>query len=732
MQLERNKNIVRQMQTGLIYHNIRTALTGKRDSAYSNGIHPLPTIGLPAGYIWVREGEDGERAETAALIGRIRSDISNIPVRIGELVKDGKLVAIEPDINERTVAQYGGSLAAVGIPNQPVEWQRTIIEGLYLNVGRVRPSTLNPDTLYVYIAPFMHNGRWYGGIDHDIGVANVPASSGQMRWVMVVIDDDNVPSTVAATARAYSDIDTYPVRDTGYGVETITVPAGSIPVGGCTLVYGQTAVKNSRFIDPRYWLAQRGTLLSEDAETLTLSSDAVTAGSGSFFVLAAQTGTTDDCKTITVTGPPRIIVIQADSGDTITIKHNGSGGNIKLNGAVDYALSGDETLALFWDGVNLSDLGITGGASPLTTRGDLFYYTTDDARLPIGLDQQHPGYVDANVAWIYPTAPASFIDPTTTDGDLIYRSVDTVTALGVLFIGDSITESYGIPTDTATNLSVNGLTVTAYNEGVSGTSTDDWAISSSNDTTAYATFTGNDIRVVSISLGVNDARVAVRNDADTFQASLQAIVNGWVNRGAVVFIHFPTYCVPGSNSGDQDATANSLRIEYQARILQIVNGTTIRLGDTTGYAMFANDTSLLTDGIHPTAGGADKLAAAWARGMQTGVSQMTQVTTLQRLTLGDGLTITGSAPAVLSATATPSPSSDGADHLHGLARWVADGSDTTFDLPDIAEYVEMVFDDGSAVDQLTITLSDDGAQIVFDSAPGASSIIQVQYVIASV
>ncbi len=71
-------------------------------------------------------------------------------------------------------------------------------------------------------------------------------------------------------------------------------------------------------------------------------------------------------------------------------------------------------------------------------------------------------------------------------------------------------------------------------------------------------------------------------------------------------------------------------------------------------------------------------------------------------------------------------------HLHGLARWVADGSTTNFDLPDYAAYVEAVSDDGIESDATIYSLSTDGTQVIYDSPPTAAHVIQAHYVIASV
>lgn len=74
--------------------------------------------------------------------------------------------------------------------------------------------------------------------------------------------------------------------------------------------------------------------------------------------------------------------------------------------------------------------------------------------------------------------------------------------------------------------------------------------------------------------------------------------------------------------------------------------------------------------------------------------------------------------------------SQAANHVHGLARWTGDGSTTTFDLPDIAEYVELVSNAGAVVDATTYSLSADGTQVTFDAAPTAANVLQANYVIA--
>lgn len=114
----------------------------------------------------------------------------------------------------------------------------------------------------------------------------------------------------------------------------------------------------------------------------TLVSDAITI-TAMYHAVAAQTGTTDDLATITIDTASILttdgantfrpfVVIWADTGDTITVKHGT--GNIKLNGGADYALSGDKQLLLFYNGSFWTDLAAVaaggGSMSSFTATGD--------------------------------------------------------------------------------------------------------------------------------------------------------------------------------------------------------------------------------------------------------------------------------------------------------------------------------------------------------------------------
>ncbi len=70
-------------------------------------------------------------------------------------------------------------------------------------------------------------------------------------------------------------------------------------------------------------------------------------------------------------------------------------------------------------------------------------------------------------------------------------------------------------------------------------------------------------------------------------------------------------------------------------------------------------------------------------------------------------------------------------HAHGLTRLLGDGSTATFNLVDVAEYVEGVYNDGLREDSNLYTLSADGTQVTFDNTPLDENVLEFHYVIAS-
>ena len=97
-----------------------------------------------------------------------------------------------------------------------------------------------------------------------------------------------------------------------------------------------------------------GSFAPADASTLIIATGAVTVNRVRH-ILAAETGTTDTLTTITVdstiaSGYSGVVILQADSGDTITI--DDGGGNIVTGNNADLILAGDARLVLEYNGTN--------------------------------------------------------------------------------------------------------------------------------------------------------------------------------------------------------------------------------------------------------------------------------------------------------------------------------------------------------------------------------------------
>lgn len=99
----------------------------------------------------------------------------------------------------------------------------------------------------------------------------------------------------------------------------------------------------------------------------------------------------------------------------------------------------------------------------------------------------------------------------------------------------------------------------------------------------------------------------------------------------------------------------------------------------------------------------------------------------QRLPVGQA----GYILSVVGGTPTYVPSGASSGHVHALERWVASAAQTDFLLPDLAEYLELVSDDGLIVDPQEYTLSADYLTVVFASGRTLGAVIVATYVVLS-
>jgi hypothetical protein len=138
------------------------------------------------------------------------------------------------------------------------------------------------------------------------------------------------------------------------------------------------------------------------------------------------------------------------------------------------------------------------------------------------------------------------------------------------------------------------------------------------------------------------------------------------------------------------------------------------------------DASQVVSGILKRERGGTGIDTSGGTNGQLIIARTSLTPVLATLTAGSNIAITnGSGSIQLDVTGITG------GHVHGLDRQVGDGSATTFDLVDVAEYLELVSVNGAVLDPLLVTLSSDGTQITLSSAPTAGQVIVASYVIAS-
>lgn len=103
-------------------------------------------------------------------------------------------------------------------------------------------------------------------------------------------------------------------------------------------------------------------LLFVSPTILTLSAGAITPAQAVHSV-AAETGTADDLDTLTAQNN-RLVILRADTGDTITIRH--AVGNITTWSAANLTLSGNRIAIAFCLGSQWCVIGDGGGAAGIS------------------------------------------------------------------------------------------------------------------------------------------------------------------------------------------------------------------------------------------------------------------------------------------------------------------------------------------------------------------------------
>ncbi len=302
--------------------------------------------------------------------------------RVKLALEDGRLCIQNYDVS-------GGVLGGVNIyqANNPQPASGTFIGQQSIITGLVIPQKVPDQTVAILSWPVIYNNTYYPfpgkGIE-DLS-SYIPAS-GNNCYALISVNSDFTTTTV--TASTERGIDDLPLGEADVQECLTAAPALSVPLAIIRLYGGQTTITNSdivldirqminidRAVGGLYLPLTGGTLsgvltaptykLSAGVE-LTEASDAITI-TQAYHTVAAESSTTDNLATINGGSGVLFPTLQAKAGHTITVK-NGTG-NIFLNGGADFALSGDKSLMLFFDGTNWADIGAGGGgvSYPLST-----------------------------------------------------------------------------------------------------------------------------------------------------------------------------------------------------------------------------------------------------------------------------------------------------------------------------------------------------------------------------
>jgi hypothetical protein len=285
------------------------------------------------------------------------------------------------------------------------------------------PSTFNMNPNYISVAA--------GGSGTDVNIVGSPVALGNLVTI-------NVPDA-SATARGVVTT----AAQTFAGAKTFT---GNVSMGNLTVTGTVTLPPNSYVPVARRVIAGTG-MTGGGALTADVTLNApvmIASGSGHAAGIAPDPGATAGATRFLREDATWAVINASSIGVVPTTRQVLAGPGLSGGGslATDVTLSAPVMVA---SGASHAaglapDPGVTAGVtrylredgtwavppggtnSPLTTKGDLYVYTTINARLPVGSD----GYVltadstqASGMKWA--VAAGGFVDPTTTKGDLIAR-----------------------------------------------------------------------------------------------------------------------------------------------------------------------------------------------------------------------------------------------------------------------------------------------------------------------
>lgn len=107
-----------------------------------------------------------------------------------------------------------------------------------------------------------------------------------------------------------------------------------------------------------------------DSNTLTLSSGSAARSQG-YHTIAAESGTSDNLTSLTGASEGDLLLLQAATGDTITIEHNSGADQFHLTAEANLAISGNDVVAFVYNGTLWCEIG--NAAESGSGSGDVVY-----------------------------------------------------------------------------------------------------------------------------------------------------------------------------------------------------------------------------------------------------------------------------------------------------------------------------------------------------------------------
>lgn len=226
------EELIRDTIRAIQYEGWRRMLTG-----YKNTDGSVTMAGAPTGKVWVRPPEDSRGG--VAVWGSASQP--NAPVWVGP-GPDGDLEIKDPDWQE-AVSRIGEGARVITQPPGMGELLPDTVPIKHFKPGRVE---LSPNGgLNIRVAHFWHpGGRWDSDADQDM-TSFVPGTVNEVCWVVPYLNPNTNTVTAVASTPVFGEAQDLDEAD----VESITIPAGMIPLGAFTLRNAQTSIANSRFAD---------------------------------------------------------------------------------------------------------------------------------------------------------------------------------------------------------------------------------------------------------------------------------------------------------------------------------------------------------------------------------------------------------------------------------------------------------------------------------------------------